>query len=395
MFVSTAHAVEVSDLYQAKVVAASQAKQDRNNAIKNAMQAVLVKVGGEKSVLTNEIIKQGLRKYQQYLVQFSYQTTYQDNKSQLFLQALFNEEKINRLFHQANLPLWGNLRPQVLLWLVEEQGLNRRVISESSSTEFPKDVRSFSQQRGLPISLPLMDLTDLNALSTTDIWGRFNRPLAAASSRYHAEAFVVIRLSNSTLLETENNENEQTNSADAQQDDNHPLNSSIGGLSKHLAAKSSEINDESCDLLCRENSFALDWRLFSQSEQVAQSSTSNKYQGADKGLLIKQALADITQQIYQYYALNMNENKQLDIDVANVNSLERYMQVNHFLTNLSAVDSVKLIWAKGQIRRFRLTLLGSQRTLLASLKLNKQLKQYIDPLAEVDKNAIPVFYWQK
>jgi len=279
-----------------------------------------------------------------------------------------------------------------LLWLVEEQGLNRRVISESSSTEFPTVIRSFSQQRGLPISLPLMDLTDLNALATTDIWGRFNRPLAAASSRYHAEAFVVIRLSNSTLLEVENNEDAESYD---QQDDKHSLNSSLSGLPKHLASQNSVINDDTCDLLCRENSFALDWRLFSQSEQVAQSSTSKKYQGSDKNLLIKQALADVTQQIYQYYALNVNENKQLDIDVANINSLERYMLVNHFLTNLSAVDSVKLIWAKGQIRRFRLTLLGSQRTLLASLKLNKQLKQYIDPLAEVDKDAIPVFYWQK
>ena len=41
----------------------------------------------------------------------------QENKT-LFLLANFNEDKINQLFYDANLPLWGSLRPQVLLWLI-------------------------------------------------------------------------------------------------------------------------------------------------------------------------------------------------------------------------------------------------------------------------------------
>jgi uncharacterized protein len=377
LFVSSAHAVEVSDLYQAKVSVLSQAKQDRNNAIKQAMQAVLLKVGGQQSVLQHKIIKQGLKNYQQYLIQFSYLTI---NKQRLLL-ARFNEEKINRLFHQANLPLWGNLRPQVLLWLVQEQGLSRKIIAESSMTEYPTTVHDFSQQRGLPISLPVMDLTDLNAISTADVWGRFSAPIAEASARYQAEAYVVIRLSNSTLKNSDT--------------DASSLGDNLASRSNENSSVKNNNTETQCDLLCRQNNFALDWRLFAESEQVAQSSLSKKYQGNSPKFLLKQALNDVTQEIYQYYALNINDSRQLDIEVANVDSLTRYMDINHFLQNLSSVDAVELIWAQGEKRRFRLSLLGSKKTLLSSLRLNKQLQQYIDPLAEVDVHAVPVFYWGK
>ena len=40
LFATTVQAVEVTDLYQAKVDVLSQAKKDRNHAIQQAMQAV-------------------------------------------------------------------------------------------------------------------------------------------------------------------------------------------------------------------------------------------------------------------------------------------------------------------------------------------------------------------
>jgi len=348
------NAVEVTDLYQAKVVVISQSKNDRNIAIKEAMRSVLLKVGGQQSILNNVKIKIALNNFQQYLVQFSFQQTI--NKD--YLLASFNEEKINQLFAQAELPLWGNLRPQVLLWLIDEKGLNRKVISESSLSIYPQFIKQFSQQRGLPISLPLMDLTDLNNISTSDIWGRFVQPIKRASARYQAEAYVVIRLSNSSLL------------------------------------PSTDKLSEDCDLLCRQNGFVLDWRLYTQ-EQSIEKFHSKKYKGSNSQLLLTHALNDITQEIYQYYALNSDDSKQLIIDVANVNSMRRYVEICTFLENLSSVYSVSLVAAKGDIRRFKLHLLGSEKNLLSSLKLNKYLQQYIDPLADFDSDANPTFYWKK
>jgi len=88
--------------------------------------------------------------------------------------------------------------------------------------------------------------------------------------------------------------------------------------------------------------------------------------------------------------------------VVNIDSLATYVDVFEFLTNLSAVKTITLLSAEGASRRFNLQLLGSAEALLASLKLNKQLKQFIDPLArfntttldnETGDIAVPVFYW--
>jgi len=348
------NAVEVTDLYQAKVKVSSQAKKDRDSAIKEAMRGVLLKVGGHESILSNATIKSAFNNFQQYLIQFSFQKT----TKQAYLIASFNEEKIKQLFAKAELPLWGNLRPQILLWLIDERGLTRTIISESSHSKYPQFIRQFSEKRGLPISLPLMDITDLSEIRISDVWGRFAEPIRKASVRYQAETSIVIRLSNSSLVL--NNE---------------------------------KINDE-CDLLCRQNNFVLDWRMYTQENPIEQS-FSKKYQGSNRELLLLHALNDITQEIYQYYALNSNDNKQLIIDVANVNSMARYVEVCTFLENLSSVDSVSLIVAKGENRRFKLHLLGSDKSLLASLKLNKNLQQYVDPLADVVSHAPPIFYWKK
>ena len=98
--------------------------------------------------------------------------------------------------------MWGSLRPNVLLWLIDEKGLNRNIISNSSSSSLPQAINAFSNERGLPIMMPLMDFTDANQIKTSDIWGRFQQPIEEASSRYLAEAIVVIRISDSSLVES-------------------------------------------------------------------------------------------------------------------------------------------------------------------------------------------------
>ena len=52
-----AQSVEVNDIYQASVAVNSQTSRDRTFALKKALAAVMLKVGGEKSVLENDLIK--------------------------------------------------------------------------------------------------------------------------------------------------------------------------------------------------------------------------------------------------------------------------------------------------------------------------------------------------
>jgi len=379
-------AVEVKDLYEASVTITSRNNTDRVIALKEALAAVMVKVGGNKNVLDNKIIKQSLIDYRLYLNQYRYQLKTihtikptAENKTQtkqLFLLASFNEDKINQLFQQANLAIWGRLRPQVLLWLVNEDGLIRTIVSNSTDSKLPAKVNDFSAQRGLPIMMPLMDLTDTSQIKLSDIWGRFEQPVRKASNRYVAEAIVVMRISNSSLL------------AFKQED----------GIDVKL---------DNCGLLCtqatlKEKSYILDWSLLGWNLDGIQQRFSQQYQGKEIQKLLQQGLADITELIYQHYALSTTSDNDFIIEVANIDSLATYVDVFNFLTDLSAVKSVTLLKAQGASRRFNLKLLGSANALVASLKLNKQLKQFIDPLArfnettldnEAGEIAVPIFNW--
>lgn len=381
LFSVSLEAVEVKDLYQASVAIDSQSNSDRGSALKKALAAVMLKVGGVKSVLENDVIKKSLNNYRSYLSQYQYQhklrlqTDDPVNKKQLFLFASFNAEKINQLFQEANLPLWGSLRPQLLLWLIDEQGLTRQIISNTSASNLPFMVNEFSARRGLPIMMPLMDLTDANQIKLSDVWGRFQQPIKEASSRYLAEAIAVMRISNSSLVALDFSDKEGMVSND-------------------------------CGLLCapsqpKTQEYALDWSLLDWSLVKGQQKFSQQYQGSDPHVLLQQGLADITELIYQRYALSTTSQHDFVIEVSNIDSLATYVDVFDFLNDLSSVKSVTLLRAKGSARHFSLQLLGSKEALLASLKLNKQLRQYIDPLAQFNEASsedsieplVPIFYW--
>jgi hypothetical protein len=349
------NAVEVKDLYVAKVPIATQGKNDRNRALKEALRSVLVKVGGHRSILKHQAIRPQINQFNRFVTNYRY--VYQDN--QQLLRASFDQSKVNQLFVDANLPLWGSLRPQVVLWLVDENGLSRDVISETHLSQLVQTVSTFTQERGLPIAMPLWDLSDTTKLSTSDIWGRFSQPVYYASKRYLAEAIIIVRISDNSLLSEEQR------------------NSSVG-----------------CELLCQK-AITLDWSNISATNIDESPTFSKRYKGFDRHLLLRQALSDITDNIYQGYALTTDENNQYDIDVANVETLSSYVEISVFLQQLSSVQSVKLISAHGQKRRFRLKLLGSKKALLASLKLNNALKQHIDVLNPAFNEKTPVFYWGK
>lgn len=372
---SIGYALEVNDLYQAKIPVDSQASKQKNIAIKKAIQAVILKIGGREDAVKHEVMRGAIKQANLYLAQYHYK----EKDNQLYLVVSFNENKINQLFHQAQLAIWGSLRPQILLWIIDENGFHRTILSNSSNSELPFKAHSFSEERGLPILLPLMDLDDSSNVSLSDLWGRFAGPIRQASTRYYPEAIVVMRISNSSLLSYDSSD-----------------------ITDSLSLNESIKNDQ-CGLLCKQEknqkAYVLDWTFLTAKEETNQhNTTSVQYQGNNKAALLTLGLSDITDLIYQKYALSTSTNDKFIIEVANVKSLKHDSELVTFLNELSAVKSVTLIEAKGELRRFSLTLLGSPSALLASLKLNKGLKpvnRFTDPLIGSDEQQVPVFYWEQ
>lgn len=350
-FCNAAVAVEVTDLYTAKVALNSQTQKDQNRALKSIFEAVLVKVSGDNTILSNEFIKKETSRHAKYLTQFNYIND--DGVNHLV--ASFDEMRITKLFFQHNIPLWGRLRPLVLFWVVSEDGLNRSIISETDDSPLHNEISKIAEQRGLPFVLPLMDLTDNQNVEISDLWGRFIDPIQLASTRYTPEAIVIIRVSKN-------------------------------GNSFSPA----DITPE-CDLLCMQSTVNIDWHIAMTNSNKVEA--GNQYQGVNEETLINTTISDITSYISQKYALTTETGNELVIDVANIDSLTKYVEVSQFLQKLSAISAVKLIKAEGNNRRFELTIIGSTESIIASLQLNNQLKQYIDPLIGQRINDVPVFYW--
>jgi hypothetical protein len=345
-------AVEVTDLYRATVAVDSQATMQRKLATKQAMQEVLLKVGGKRSVLSNALIRQAINSAESYQTQYHYQR--KDN--QLNLVVNFNDKKVNQLFQQANLPLWGSLRPQVLLWLVEQTESNKSLISDDVSFPINNIVNKFSVVRGLPIMMPSSMSVSNNSYQISDFWEYFHENIQQASQRYSADTHVVMRVSDSSLL---------------------------GGQT----LKSEEINKKNfdCGILCITpeitKTIDLDWRIYSQGTLYVR-----QYQGEDKESLIRQGLSDITEFIYQSYALLTSTENDLVIEIRNIKSLLTDTNVFNFISSLSSVNNIILLKATSDIRRYKLDLVGSEESFFAALKLNKNLKKYV--ATEATGNAV-------
>ena len=347
-------AVEVKNLYQAKVAVESQRSQDRKAAIRTALQTVLVKVSGHREVLDNKEIKKASGKAEQLLTDFRYTR----DGEKMYVVINFNEQKINQLLVDNSLPIWGRLRPQLVLWLADENKLQRSILHKNNMLDIQQAISEFEALRGVPTLIPDSSTIESGIINTTDVWGRFEQPVLAASKEYAPEGVIIVRLSDNSLLKAEQ----------------------LDAL-------------ESCTILCPKP-IAVDWSFQTTDSYDAVPQYSERYYGVDKQLLLKQALADIADLLASKYALAPTENQRYEIEVANVDSLQEHVKITRFLQELSAVKAVTLVGAKGSIRRFSLNLIGNEQAFLASLKLNRSLTRYFDPLDPSSKEGIPLFYWE-
>ncbi len=184
----------IEDLYLATVPVESQDREERNEAIRTGLGQVLVRVTGSNQVLTVPEIEAAMERPARYAQRFRYQKLDKDGQKQQVLWMRFDEDAISKLLTDNQLPRWGRTRPATLLWLVVDDRRKRSLISNDKQAEARLIVEEQAKLRGLPLRLPLYDLTDRANLSVSDIWGNFEEAILQASSRYQTEAVLVGRV---------------------------------------------------------------------------------------------------------------------------------------------------------------------------------------------------------
>ena len=216
MHVPELRAGEVLDLYEAEVPVIGQGSTQRRAAIREAFSKVLVKVTGNRAILSEtQQLSRLQREASRYVQQYRYKViaspvqeiaeseeavteetgtpeqvaeTAEEAEPDRLLWVRFDARAVNRMLRNQGLPIWGKARPAVVVWLGVEQAGERQFLQPEATPDVVQAMEESASARGVPVMLPLMDLEDRMQLSISDLWGNFSDTIQRASGRYAADA---------------------------------------------------------------------------------------------------------------------------------------------------------------------------------------------------------------
>lgn len=182
-----------NSLYQAQIPVKSQHSAEREEAIGQALQQVLVRVSGNNAIATLPGIQSQLHRAKQLAERYTYK---HDRHGRLLLNVAFEENAVDNLIRQYGQYFWGQQRPRLLVWMaVEDQrGLHVAAADESQGDNHSavKLLQSKSTQRGLRITLPVLDLEDMQRISQDDILQQNASQLLKAAKRYAIDDLLLV-----------------------------------------------------------------------------------------------------------------------------------------------------------------------------------------------------------
>ena len=188
-------------LYTAEVSVDRDADDPRKDAYAAALREILLRVSGADLAGNTAIIEELFPNPASFVMQFR-------SGADDALWISFDGQAIEQTLRNNGQTVWGADRPLTLVWLAVDWGQGEREIisaddpdrarSESRSIDRNRRVRErvleIAARRGLPLVFPLLDTTDLQMVTFTDIWGGFDEMILNASERYDANSILIGRI---------------------------------------------------------------------------------------------------------------------------------------------------------------------------------------------------------
>jgi hypothetical protein len=195
------HAVDVPTLFSAQVPLDEESANPRDDAYRAALIEVLTRVSGSLLSANEEAIDE------MFPVPSAYVTQFRPGEEDT-LWVSFDGEAIERVLRASGQIVWGSDRPLTLVWLAVDWGQGEReIIVAGDSDRTTREARSIDRnrllrervleiadKRGLPLVFPLLDTTDLQSVTFSDIWGGFDDRIIDASERYDVHSILIGRV---------------------------------------------------------------------------------------------------------------------------------------------------------------------------------------------------------
>ncbi len=321
-----AGAARLDHLYEAEVPAAGRDTAARDAALGTALQEVLQRLTGSRAALQTAAAAKLLEPPGRFVEQYRFNEVpaSDDQPKRLTLWAQFDGVSLSRELRQAGLPYWGAERPDVLVWLAVDDRGQRYLLSETGGQQAADAIRESAQRRGLPLTLPLLDLEDQGALQFTDVWGGFFPRIESASQRYQPQVILTGRLERDSA----------------------------------------------------QGVWRAEWQMSDQGNRQSWTSRADNLASA-----VDAGLADAAAWLAQRYAVIATQAGIRALVVDGVRDLDDYARVSRYLASLSPVDRVDVAGVKDQEVEFNLTLNADERNLQQLIMLGRVLQRSDDPAA--------------
>lgn len=306
---------QVTDLYQADVAADGNTAQWQQQALLQ----VLVRVSGNAEISAEPAIAAELKQASGYIKQFEAVRHADGNRMRVLLDAT----KVNQLLQQHGIAVWGALRPDILVWLVQQDNGNRTFVRQQEQ-RLNTAMRQAFHQAGLPLLQPLYDMDDLLNLSETDVWAGFWQQINQASARYNTD--VVVTVTVDKVL----------------QDDSQL--------------------------------YRLNWQRQDNGRTYRDEVTA-----ADEDALMQHFAATLSTQLAQQYAsVMLSDGTDYILEIQQLNSLSELVQVHRLLQQVVGIADVTITRFNSGTAQYRLHSNISAEGLLNALRFNPRLRLLVN-----------------
>ncbi|WCE08696.1 DUF2066 domain-containing protein [Pseudomonas sp. JBR1] len=180
-----ARAEVVDNLYQVREPVASQQPDERNAALKRALQVLAGRLTGNPQAGQTPGLASALAVPESLISQYSY-----DAGPPEVLVANFDPAATERALGQAGLSVWGANRPVVMIWWLNDADSGATLLGDGQPAS--TGVQRGAQRAGLPIRLPLADLNEQLAGTAANIDANDPTALRQSSERYGANALLAV-----------------------------------------------------------------------------------------------------------------------------------------------------------------------------------------------------------
>lgn len=326
-----AYALTQVDIYRTEVAIDSTKDKGEELARQQAMKQVIVRASGYQDSVDNPVVTKALQSSARYISQLSYGK----EGDVMTLKLLFNDAQIRSLLTQAQLPFWSTNRNNLLVWLVEEQNYDRKIVWEHSTSSVSDQLKQAARDRGLPLTLPVGDFDDITGIEVSDLWGGFAKPISLASGRYPVDGVLVIRAQGNSLR----------------------------------------------------------WNLYDQSPGAIVRSNvapvTGSANGGDAATQLINAVADFYAKRSAVVVLG-ESSESVVVKFLNINNAIDFFTLEKTLTSLNSVANLDVLEIKGNELMLRVHLLASQEAFEQEATKLSKITKFDDPLlVEDEENAVP------